>query len=186
MRKNDADVSLDNQAPDRYLVRGRRRTLCLDACVWAVVSSSATGAVYRPLEASRQQLFSSGLALGETAETPGTATIYFPLYLWADVTVAVVLAFRKSAAPRWPGALLYGRALGVASSFSHFREIICLFLGTREPDHRSVRPVPPSFDPSPSRESYLARPTKRIPQHCGHSCRTLPAPACPISSRYSA
>lgn len=85
---------LCDQVPDRHLVRGRRRALRLEA----VGSSSATGAAYGPLEASRQQLFFGLFRFLETGENPGTAMIICPLLRWVKMTAAVVVGVPGSAA----------------------------------------------------------------------------------------
>jgi hypothetical protein len=103
----------------------------------SVVSSSATGAAYGPLETSRQQLFFGRLPISRKAENPGTTTFVCPLFGWVKRDRCCCLGCQWSVArkrrPRWPGALLYGRAPGVASAFLRACEIFCLFLGRSEP-----------------------------------------------------
>jgi len=60
--------------------------------------------------------------------------IIFPLFRWVKMTAAVVVAFRRSGAPRRPGALLYGPPPGLASGFLRESEIFCRIVGRSVPE----------------------------------------------------
>lgn len=145
----------------------------------AVGSSSATGAAYGPLEASRQQLFFISVPISRKVRNPDTSLIICPLFRWVKITAAVVVAFRRSVAPRRPGALLYGRTPDLASAFLRKGEIFCPFLGRSIPN--------PGLGPPQSRQNHppnLANPPPlaRITRAGAVRIRSDSAPAAAASS----
>jgi hypothetical protein len=90
-----------------------------------VGSSSATEAAYGPLGRLRQQLFFSPLAAQAAEPKTPTPRQCFDPFERAKPLTLLLLAFRRSRAPRRPGALTYGGEPADASSFLQGGEIFC-------------------------------------------------------------
>ena len=93
MRKSDTERSPEIQVPDRRLVRGRRRTLCLDRVGRGggfVVGDGGGLSSARSIPSTT--FFSGAYRFLGKLENPGTTTIICPLYRWVKLTAAVVLA----------------------------------------------------------------------------------------------
>lgn len=185
MRKSETVCPLASQVHYRSHVRCRRRALCDLADQKAVGSSSATGAVYRPLSASRQQLSFGRCRFSRPSRNPGTATIICPLGRWVKLTAAVVLASFVNVAG---SAVPVGRE---RSSIGDPPALQALFCGSVKLSVSSVEQVnlSPFLLTAPAASAAL-KPTESASESPAHlrkpgKLRFLHTPARRITSQHS-